>query len=105
MRLHGRVRCEAPERQLRSRNITRGEQMAKTVLAALATAFMFGGVALGAELPEACSSYKAGVTGGPLPPTDSEIVVLRWLANANFEFAYKGKVYLFDAYFDRTPRS
>src|SRR5262249_21804545 len=27
------------------------------------------------------------------------------LGNANFEFAYKGKVYLFDAYFDRTPRS
>src|SRR5262249_37986409 len=32
-------------------------------------------------------------------------VVIRWLGNANFEFAYKGKVYLFDSYFDRTPRS
>jgi L-ascorbate metabolism protein UlaG (beta-lactamase superfamily) len=29
----------------------------------------------------------------------------RWLGNANFEFGYKNKVYLFDAYFDRTPRS
>ena len=37
-------------------------------------------------------------------PADSEVVI-RWLANANFEFGYKGKVYLFDAYFDRTPRS
>jgi L-ascorbate metabolism protein UlaG (beta-lactamase superfamily) len=45
------------------------------------------------------------VTGGPTPPTDSEIVVIRWLGNANFEFAYKGKVYLFDAYFNRTPRA
>jgi L-ascorbate metabolism protein UlaG (beta-lactamase superfamily) len=31
--------------------------------------------------------------------------VIRWLGNANFEFAHKGKVYLFDAYFDRPPRS
>ena len=33
------------------------------------------------------------------------MVVIRWLGNANFEFAHKGKVFLFDAYFDRTPRS
>ncbi|MEJ0074146.1 MAG: MBL fold metallo-hydrolase [Alphaproteobacteria bacterium] len=76
------------------------------LLVGLTTATLtFAGAALAADLPEACTSYKAGVTGGPLPPADSEIVVLRWLANANFEFAYKGKVYLFDAYFDRTPRS
>ena len=72
---------------------------------ALASSVTCGGVALAADLPEACTSYKPAVTGGPLPPVDSDIVVLRWLANANFEFAYKGKVYLFDAYFDRTPRS
>jgi len=40
-----------------------------------------------------------------LPPEQTDTVVVRWLGNANFEFAYKGKVYLFDAYFDRTPRS
>ena len=57
------------------------------------------------NLPAACSSYTAGITGGPLPPTDSDVVVVRWLGNANFEFAYKNRVYLFDAYFDRTPRS
>jgi glyoxylase-like metal-dependent hydrolase (beta-lactamase superfamily II) len=57
------------------------------------------------DLPEACASYTAAVTGGPLPPADSETVVIRWLGNANYEFAYKGKVYLFDTYFDRTPRS
>jgi L-ascorbate metabolism protein UlaG (beta-lactamase superfamily) len=60
---------------------------------------------LAADLPEACASYTAAVTGGPLPPPESETVVIRWLGNANYEFAYKGKVYLFDAYFDRTPRS
>ena len=58
-----------------------------------------------ADVPDACNSYKAAVTGGPLPPPESDTVVIRWLANANFEFGYKGKVYLFDAYFDRTPRS
>jgi L-ascorbate metabolism protein UlaG (beta-lactamase superfamily) len=61
--------------------------------------------AFAADIPEACSSYKAAITGGPLPPPESDTVVIRWLGNANFEFAYKGKVYLFDAYFDRTPRS
>jgi Beta-lactamase superfamily domain len=59
----------------------------------------------GADLPEACGSHQAAVTGGPLPPPDSDIVVIRWLGNANFEFGYKNKVYLFDAYFDRTLRS
>jgi L-ascorbate metabolism protein UlaG (beta-lactamase superfamily) len=58
-----------------------------------------------ADVPEACASHTAAITGGPLPPVDSETVVIRWLGNANYEFAYKGKVYLFDAYFDRTPRS
>ena len=58
-----------------------------------------------AEIPEVCNSYKAAVTGGPLPPPESDLVVIRWLGNANFEFGYRGKVYLFDAYFDRTPRS
>jgi L-ascorbate metabolism protein UlaG (beta-lactamase superfamily) len=63
------------------------------------------GLATAADLPAACTSYKAAVTGGPMPPADSDIVVIRWLGNANFEFAYKNKVYLFDAYFDRSPRS
>ena len=81
--------------------------MSKSLLfSSLASAVLtFAGAALGADIPEACNSYKAAVTGGPLPPPESDMVVIRWLANANFEFAYKGKVYLFDAYFDRTPRS
>jgi L-ascorbate metabolism protein UlaG (beta-lactamase superfamily) len=60
---------------------------------------------LAADLPDACSSYKPAVTGGPMPSPDSDTVVIRWLGNANFEFAYRGQVYLFDSYFDRTPRS
>jgi len=80
--------------------------MGRALCVALAgAALTLGGAALAADLPEACTSYKPAITGGPTPPADSDIVVLRWLANANFEFAYKGKVYLFDAYFDRTPRS
>src|SRR6516164_11544961 len=61
--------------------------------------------AFAAELPDACESYTPAVVGGPMPPPDSDTVVVRWLGNANFEFAHRGKVYLFDAYFDRTPRS
>jgi len=81
--------------------------MAKTplLLGLASVALTLGGAALAADIPEACNSYKAAVTGGPLPPPESDTVVIRWLANANFEFGYRGKVYLFDAYFDRTPRS
>lgn len=53
------------------------------------------GAALAADLPPACDSHAAAVTGGPLPPPDSDTIVIRWLGNANFEFAHKGKVYLF----------
>src|SRR5438045_1790519 len=66
---------------------------------------LISGGATAAELPDACRSYKPAVTGGPSPPASSDTVVIRWLGNANFEFGYKNKVYLFDAYFDRSPRS
>src|ERR1700754_2393646 len=72
---------------------------------ASAALLILAGAAPAADVPEACNSYKAAVTGGPTPSADSDTVVIRWLGNANFEFAYKGKVYLFDAYFERTPRS
>ncbi len=75
------------------------------LLAGLAGALMAAGPARAADVPAACNSDRAAVTGGPLPPPDSDTVVIRWLGNANYEFAYKGRVYLFDAYFDRTPRS
>ena len=80
--------------------------MRTSLLPVLVTAVLTcGTAALAADIPEACASYQAAVTGGPLPPPDSDTVVIRWLGNANYEFGYKGKVYLFDAYFDRTPRS
>lgn len=71
----------------------------------LSAALVVAAPAFAADLPEACQSYKAAVTGGPMPPLESDTVVIRWLGNANYEFAYKGKVYLFDTYFDRTPKS
>jgi L-ascorbate metabolism protein UlaG (beta-lactamase superfamily) len=81
--------------------------MAKSrLLAVFASAVLIlSGAALAADIPEACNSHQAAVTGGPLPSQESETVVIRWLGNANFEFAHKGKVYLFDSYFDRSPRS
>jgi L-ascorbate metabolism protein UlaG (beta-lactamase superfamily) len=75
------------------------------LLAALSAVLTLPGAARAADIPQACNSYQAAVTGGPLPAPESDTVVVRWLGNANFEFAYKGQVYLFDAYFDRTPRS
>src|SRR5215813_15281095 len=79
--------------------------MAKSLVLSGIAVLVLAGPALAAEVPEACNSHTAAVTGGPLPPPDSDTVVIRWLGNANFEFAHKGKAYLFDAYFDRPPRS
>ncbi len=73
-------------------------------LALAATTILASPAARAAE-PAACDSHVAAVTGGPMPPAESDTVVIRWLANANYEFAYKNKVYLFDAYFDRKARS
>ncbi len=73
-------------------------------LGAAALCALLASPALAVE-PAACDSYQAAVTGGPLPPPESDTIVVRWLANANFELGYKGKVYLFDAFFDRSPRS
>src|SRR5215469_11217906 len=83
--------------------------MGKSALARMGALCALAGAlvapALAADIPPACDSHQAAVTGGPLPPESSDTVVVRWLGNANFEFAHRGKVYLFDAYFDRTPRS
>jgi hypothetical protein len=81
--------------------------VAKSVaLSALTSAVLISaGPARAADVPPACDSHQAAVTGGPLPPPESDAVVIRWLGNANFEFAHKGRAYLFDAYFDRAPRS
>jgi L-ascorbate metabolism protein UlaG (beta-lactamase superfamily) len=85
--------------------------MSMVVTRLLATACVVNGVlaaatpAFAADVPDACQSNKAAITGGPVPPSASDIVVIRWLGNANYEFSFKGKVYLFDAYFDRPPRS
>jgi len=79
--------------------------MGKSSLLPVLALLALSGAAVAADIPEACNSHTAAVTGGPTPPPDSDTVVIRWLGNANFEFAHKGKVFLFDAYFDRTPRS
>jgi L-ascorbate metabolism protein UlaG (beta-lactamase superfamily) len=122
--LSSRPRCDtlrttaSSKSKIGARTITRQTEWASNLgredclmksswLSGLASAalMMFAGTTLAADLPEACNSYQPAATGGPTPSPESDIVVIRWLGNANFEFAYKGKVYLFDAYFDRTPRA
>jgi len=58
-----------------------------------------------ARAADACDSYVPALVGGPLQPKSSDIAVFRWLGNANYELNYKGNVYLFDAYYDRTSRN
>jgi glyoxylase-like metal-dependent hydrolase (beta-lactamase superfamily II) len=54
---------------------------------------------------DACDSYVPAVTGGPILPESSDIALLRWLANANYELSYRGRIFLFDTYFDRKART
>jgi len=51
----------------------------------------------------ACQSLTPVSAGGPAPK-DAETVVVRWLGWTNYEIAYRGNVFLLDAYYDRGPR-
>jgi len=54
---------------------------------------------------EPCDSLVPALVGGAVPSEESDTAVFRWLGNANYEIAYKGKVYLLDTYYDRKARS
>src|SRR5437773_7963989 len=53
----------------------------------------------------ACDSHMPAAIGGPMLPSNDDTMVLRWLANANYEIAYKGQIFLFDTYFNRKARN
>src|SRR6185312_14860814 len=48
----------------------------------------------------ACYTSKLVATGGAAPNSPQTLAV-RWTGYSNYELAYKGKVILLDAYFDR----
>ena len=52
----------------------------------------------------ACQELTPASAGGLLPRSD-DTVVIRWLGHTNYELAYRGHVFLLDAYYDRLPRS
>jgi len=51
----------------------------------------------------ACQSLTPVSAGGPAPK-DPDTLVIRWLGWTNYELAYRGDVFLLDAYYDRGPR-
>lgn len=51
-----------------------------------------------------CGTLVPAMMGGPVP-TDRDRIMLRWLSTANYELAYRGHLYVLDAYFDRGPRN
>src|SRR5215471_15995129 len=53
---------------------------------------------------DACTSLIPAAMGGPTS-SDKNKIVLRWLSTSNYELAFRGKVYLLDAYFLQGPRS
>ena len=73
------------------------------VISGIIAAMALGGSALAAE--PACQTLTPALVGGPVPAATSDTAVLRWLGTANYEVAYKGKVYLFDTYYDRPGRT
>lgn len=58
-----------------------------------------------AQSADPCDSLIPASIGGPMLPASSNIAVIRWLGTANYEVDFGGKIYLFDAYFDRTSRT
>lgn len=75
----------------------------RSLIGGLIAAACLGGAALAAE--PACQTLTPALIGGPVPVPTSDTVVMRWLGTANYEVAYKGKVYLFDTYYDRPGRT
>jgi L-ascorbate metabolism protein UlaG (beta-lactamase superfamily) len=71
-----------------------------------AVAFVAGAAAVQAqpESTDACSSLVPAAMGGPMLK-DKNRIVLRWLSTSNYELAFRGQVYLLDAYFERGPRN
>lgn len=75
----------------------------KALMGGLWAALAIGGAALAAE--PACQTLTPAIIGGPVPAEASDIAVIRWLGTSNYEVGYRGKVFLFDAYFDRPGRT
>ena len=75
----------------------------RSITGGIVAALCLSGAALAAE--PACQTLTPAIIGGPVPAAASDTVVMRWLGTANYEVAYKGKVYLFDTYFDRPGRT
>jgi Beta-lactamase superfamily domain len=49
----------------------------------------------------ACHTLQPASTGGPLPKSP-DVLVLRYFSYGNYEVAYRGKVLLFDAFYDNS---
>jgi L-ascorbate metabolism protein UlaG (beta-lactamase superfamily) len=52
----------------------------------------------------ACTSWIPACIGGPVP-TDPNLLVIRWLGNANYEVAFRGQIILVDNFYNRGPRA
>jgi len=88
---------------------TPNSQGATWALAAMVAAFMASSplsaqsAKAAMQRDPACESLTPVTAGGPAP-RDQNTVVVRWLGWTNYELAYRGEVYLLDAYYDRGPR-
>ncbi len=98
---------------IEARKVTMKEEvmihLRKPIIAGLALVLAgllgFGAVSTSAANQDPCDSLVPATIGGPMLSAKSDTMVFRWLANANYEIAYRGKVYLFDTYYDRKART
>jgi L-ascorbate metabolism protein UlaG (beta-lactamase superfamily) len=75
-----------------------------TMAAVVGAVLLMPAISRAAEA-DACDSLQPAAVGGPMLPITSDTAVFRWLANANYELAYRGQVFLFDTYFNRKARN
>ena len=66
---------------------------------------LLGTPALAAPAEPACETLTPALIGGPIPGPRSDVAVIRWLGTSNYEVAWKGKVFLFDTYYERPGRT
>ena len=77
----------------------------KAWLAPVLALFAASSAAAAFPVEPACQSLIPAIVGGPVPSARSDTLLIRWLGTSNYELSWKGKVFLFDAYFDRPGRT
>src|SRR5258706_9056357 len=95
--------CQVPSPSSQSARFATLGVVALVLAAIAAPSLSAQGAKATMQQDPACQSLTPVSSGGPAPK-DPDTLVVRWLGWTNYELAYRGDVFLLDAYYDRGPR-